>query len=549
MLRRDFLSGAFALSVASARSAPGTAPQTVKNILDYRADRSGRMLSTGSIQRAIDDVFKAGGGTVQIPPGTFLTGRIDLRSRVTLYLERGGTLLGSTAIRDYASPETGDTDERHLIFAKDAEDVTITGPGRIDGQGPSFWEPSGQPPSAPDEQWHAVASHDLKPKASGRPSPMLYFVSCRQLRIKDVQIENSPGWTVNAVNCDDVVIQGIAIRNPIDGPNTDGIDLTGCQNVVVTHCSVETGDDAVCLKSINPFGPEPRLIKNVRVTNCSLITCCNGFKLGTDSAGGFEDITFSDSVVQNKDVPFKDRVISGIALEVVDGGWIDGVTVSGIRMQRTRAPIFIHMGNRQRLREHHGLRNVRIDDVQASDALLASSITGLPGTYAHDISLSNIRVNTSLACRPDWVERPVPEKPTQYPEAWMFGMLPASGLYARHVRNLHLSHIEMDATAGEERPTMVFDDVIGATVAELSSTPVSGKKPVIELTDCREIQIENSAAPSGTNLFLGVTGENSGGIILKEVDLSRAHKPFQASGGASKNAVTLNSNTSTPEEH
>ena len=548
MRRRDFLSGALALAVASARTAHGAGPETVKNILDYQADRSGRILSTRSIQRAIDDVFKAGGGTVQVPPGTFLTGRIDLKSRVTLYLEQGSTLLGSTSLKDYGSVETGDTRERHLIFAMDAEDVTIAGPGRIDGQGPSFWESSGQAQFAADEQWHAVASHDLKPRESGRPSPMLYFVNCRQLRIQDVQIENSPGWTVNAVNCDDAVIEGIAIRNPIDGPNTDGIDLTGCQNVVVNNCSVETGDDAVCLKSLNPFGPEPRLIRNVRVTNCTLTTCCNGFKLGTDSQGGFEDITFSNSTVQNKDVPFKDRVISGIALEVVDGGWIDGVTVTGIRMQRTRAPIFIHMGNRKAMREHHGLRNVRIEDVEASDALLASSITGLPGTYAHDITLSNIRVSTSLPSRPDWVGRTVPEKPTQYPEAWMFGMLPASGLYARHVRNLHLSHVVMDAPRGEERPTIVFDDVIGATIAELSSAPVSGKKPIIELTDCQEVQIENSAAPSGTNLFVGVAGEKSGGIVLNEDDLSGAHKPFQTGEGASKSAVTLTGNNSAPKE-
>lgn len=548
MRRRDFLSGAFSLAVASARTALGASPQTVKNILDYQADRSGRMLSTGSIQRAINDVFKTGGGTVQVPPGTFLTGRIDLRSRVTLYLERGGTLLGSTSLKDYASPENRDSSQRHLIFAIDAEDVTIAGPGRIDGQGPSFWEPSGEAPFASDEQWHAVASHDLKPKKSGRPSPMLHFVNCRQLRIQDVQIENSPGWTVSAVNCDDVVIQGIAIRNPIDGPNTDGIDLTGCQNVVVNNCSVETGDDAVCLKSLNPFGSEPRLIRNVRVTNCTLTTCCNGFKLGTDSQGGFEDITFSNSIIQNKDVPFKDRVISGIALEVVDGGWIDGVTVTGIRMQRTRAPIFIHMGNRKALREHHGLRNVRIDDVQATDALLASSITGLPGTYAHDISLSNIRVSTTLPSRPDWVGRTVPEKPTQYPEAWMFGMLPASGLYARHVRNLRLSHVAIDATAHEERPTIVFDDVIGAKIAELSSTPVDGEKPIVELTDCREVQIENSVAPSGTTLFVGIAGEKSGSIVLNKDDLSGARKSFQTGGGASKSAVTITGGTSAPEK-
>lgn len=549
MLRRDFLSGAFALTLASGRTAFGASTQSVKNIMDYRADPSGGELSTGSIQRAIDDVFKSGGGTVQVPPGIFLTGRIDLKSRVTLYLEQGSTLLGSRVLKDYESTESRDARQRHLIFAIDAENVTIAGSGRIDGQGPSFWEPSDGIVIAPEEQWRAVASHDLKPKESGRPSPMLYFVNCSHLRIQDVHIENSPGWTINAVNCDDVLIQGIAIRNSIDGPNTDGIDLTGCQDVVVTHCSVETGDDAVCLKSENPFGPEPRLIKNVRVTNCTLTTCCNGFKLGTNSEGGFEEITFSDSVVQNQNVPFKNRVISGIALEVVDGGWIDGVTVTGIRMQRTRAPIFIHMGNRQHMREHHGLRNVRIDDVQASDTLLASSITGLPGTYAHDISLSNIHVNTVLPSRPDWVGRPVPEKPTQYPEAWMFGMLPASGLYARHVRNLHLSHVAMDATAGEDRPTIIFDDVIGATIAELSSTPVKGKMPLVKLTDCQEIRIENPTIPSGTNIFLGVAGEGSSGIVLTGNDLSRAHRAFQTNEGASKQAVDLTGNVSVPEEH
>lgn len=543
MLRRDFLSGAFAVTLASKHPALGAAPQTIKNIADYRADPSGRELSTAPIQRAIDDVFEAGGGTVHVPPGKFLTGGIELKSRVTLYLDQGSTLLGSSVLRDY-----GDAHQRHLIFATNARDITIAGPGRMDGQGPSFWEPSRETPIAADEQWRAVASHDLMPKKSGRPSPMLYFVNCRNLRIQDVRIENSPGWTINAVNCDEVAIQGIAIRNPIDGPNTDCIDLTGCQNVAVTYCSIETGDDAVCLKSVNPFGPEPRIIKNVRVTNCTLTTCCNAFKLGTDSQGGFEDITFSDSIVENKDVPYKDRIISGIALELVDGGWIDGVTVTAIRMRRTRAPIFIHMGNRRPMREHHGLRNVRIDDVQASEALLASSITGLPGTYAHDISLSNLRVSTVLSCRPDWVGRAVPEKPTQYPEAWMFGMLPASGLYVRHVRNLRLSHVEMAAAAGEERPTIICDDVIGATIAELSSTPVVGKKPVVELSDCRQIQIENPTVPKGTSLFLGVEGEASEGIVLSGDESSRARKAFQTGGGAPKEAVPLNGNVSAPEE-
>jgi polygalacturonase len=120
--------------------------------------------------------------------------------------------------------------------------------------------------------------------------------------------------------------------------------------VRITNCSIVTGDDAICLKSENPMGPEPRLDKNITVTNCRLTTCCNGFKLGTSSEGGFENIVFTDSTVYNDPVDFGARVISGIALEVIDGGWIDGVKVSGIKMQRTRAPIFIRLGNRKRVR-------------------------------------------------------------------------------------------------------------------------------------------------------------------------------------------------------
>jgi hypothetical protein len=547
MLRRDFLSGAFALTMAASRNALGAPEQTVKNVLQYGADPTGKELSTASIQRAIDDVFKAGGGTVLLPSGTFLSGRIDLKSRVTLHLDEGCTILGSTSLQDYERPGDSHAHERHLLFAIDAEEVAIAGSGRIDGQGPAFWEPSGKPPFPPDEQWRAVASHDLKPKSSGRPSPMLYFVNCRGLRIEDIQIQNSPGRALNAFNCDNVLIQRIAVKNPVNGPNTDGIDLTGCQHAVVSNCTVETGDDAVCLKSLNPYGGEPRLTKDIRVTNCTLTTCCNGFKIGTESEGGFEDITFSNSTVQNADVPFPDRVISGIALEVVDGGWIDGVTVTGIQMQRARAPIFIHMGVRQHLRENHGLRNLHLQDIQASGALLASSITGLPGTYAHDISLSNIHVSAVLPSRPDWVGRPVPEKPTQYPEAWMFGMLPASGLFARHVRNLRLSGVSMNADSREQRPTIVFDDVIGAAISEFSSNPIAGKMPVVQLVNCRDVRIEDSAAPSGVRTFVAVEGADSAGIVLMGDDLRNAHKPFETSDGADKHAVTVTGNTSSPE--
>ena len=491
MLRRDFLSGSLALAIGASRNGWAGPNNPAKSILEYGARPDGRTLNTNAIQRAIDDAFQSGGGTVLVPSGTFLTGRINLKSSVTLYLDTGSTLLGSTSLNDYDSGGEGESRQRHLIFAHDADDVTVAGPGRLDGQGRSFWESSGKAPVPPEDEWADFSSRALAPKKSGRPSPMLYFVNCRRLRIEDVRIENSPGWTLHTLNCDDVNIKGIAIRNPVVGPNTDGIDMTGCQNVQVTNCSVETGDDAICLKSENPYGSEPRVIKNVVVTNCHLTTCCNGFKLGTSSEGGFENITFSNSVIHNDEVEFRARVISGVALEVVDGGWIDGVVVSGIQMDRTRTPIFIRLGNRKQPHNYpqHGIRRVSIDNVQASEALLASSITGLPGMDVQDVTLSNIRIGSIVKGRPEWVGRAVPEKEATYPEARMFGMLPASGLYVRHARDLRLNNVEFAAPTGEGRPTVIFDDVIGAHATGLTSTPVSGGMPMVQVIHSEDVHV------------------------------------------------------------
>jgi polygalacturonase len=320
---------------------------------------------------------------------------------------------------------------------------------------------------------------------------MLLFVNCRRLAIQDIHIHNSPGWTLHTINCDEVAIHGVSIQNPVNGPNTDGIDITGCQNVTISDCLIDTGDDAICLKSQNPFGPEPRLVKNVSVSNCHLSTCCNGFKIGTETEGGFENITFSDSVVSNKDVPYKQRVIAGLALEIVDGGWIDGVIVKNIQMQRSRTPIFIRLGSRKRVHNYpqHGLRNVNIEDVQATEALVPSSITGLSGTEVRDVTLAHLHLHGVIKGSSDWAKRPVPEKESAYPESRMFGMLPASGLYVRHVRGLRLNDLTFTAPPGEGRPTIIFDDVIGARLTGIESSAIVGGMPVILQSNSRDVQV------------------------------------------------------------
>lgn len=167
-----------------------------------------------------------------------------------------------------------------------------------------------------------MATDEWKPLE--RASPLIEFAGCKNVRIEDLRIENASGWTLRPINCDGVLIRGIIIKNPVIGPNTDSIDPTGCQNVFIVDCLIDTGDDAICLKSENPYGDAVRVSKNITITNCVLTCCCNGLKFGTATRGGFENVTFSNSVIFNERVEEKAGVISGIAVE--------DLTLSNIRV-------------------------------------------------------------------------------------------------------------------------------------------------------------------------------------------------------------------------
>jgi polygalacturonase len=283
LLRRDFLRLSAVAAVPSSALAVAM-PSSVFDPRDLGARGDGRTLNTRALQFAIDRAFQAGGGVVSLPPGIFLSGGLTLRSRVTLHLEAGAELRGSTDANDYEyhpGPQVeGDANGRHLIFAQDAEDVAITGLGTIDGNGAAFWRRKGRPAPRPEDLWGDVIAWDYEPATPRRPSPMLEFARCRNVRIEGVTLTNAPGWTLRPIACESVVIRGIHVRNPIYAPNTDGMDITACRNVFVCDCDIATGDDAICIKSENPYG-ELLPTKNITVTNCVLSTCCNGFKVGT----------------------------------------------------------------------------------------------------------------------------------------------------------------------------------------------------------------------------------------------------------------------------
>jgi hypothetical protein len=553
MLRRDFLSassiamGIAATGVASAApimAAKGAA--TFKNILDFNAIPDGKTLNTKAIQRAVDSVFDAGGGLVYAPPGTFLIGGIELKSRVTLYLEAGCVLLGSASLSDYGYrpglPQGGsDIDGYHVVFARGAEDISLCGLGTVDGNGEAWWEPNpDRPPATPDQAWKDVASGHVQAKYNNtRPSPMVEFVECRNVHISGVTLKNSSGWTLRPINCESVYIDGIRIRNPFHGRNTDGMDITSCRNVLVSNCDIVTGDDAICLKSENQYGSEVLPSKNITITNCTISTACNGFKMGTATRGAFENIVFSNSVIySDNDSPMMNRVIGGLSIETVDGGSVDGVVVSNIRMQNVRCPIFVRLGSRTKS-EGSFLRNVLIEGIDATGSIVTSSITGVPGFRPADITVSDCRLRTVEEGQPDWALREIPEVADHYPECWMMGRLPAYGLYVRHADRVRLRNIEYIADKPDARPAIVCDDVDDIILAGLELSAPTGAAPLLDLRNTRRAYLTGMRSPADTQVFAAISGPDSKDITLQSNSLNKDQQPVSYRNGATEDSTKV----------
>ena len=470
-----------------------------------------------------------------------------MKSNVTLYLEAGAVILGSTDVKQYTpkpGPDPkGDAGQGHLLYARDVENVGVVGPGKIDGQGRSFWTATNRKPVAESDQWSDARHLDYKPYA--RISPMVELVNCTNLRLESIELTGSSGWTLRPINCTRVFIEGITIQNPAIGPNTDGIDLTGCQHVVISNCLIDTGDDAICLKSENPYGDGPRLSLNIAVTNCIITSSTNGFKIGTATQGGFENITFSNSTIVSSDPDVAARMVAGIAIEVVDGGWIDGLVISGIQIQDARAPLLIRRGNRANPfpTDKAALRRVLIDGVQATGAILTSSITGIPGREVEDVRLSDIHIDTVMPGKKEWLRASVPEVPAAYPQSRMFGWLPASGLYCRHVRGLSLRDISFTAPAEEWRNTMIFDNVTQLRVNGFATTPSSGGVPPLVLTDTRNAWITGAAAPDNSSALAKVAGSQTSNMLFTGCDLRGAAKIAEISAEVKAGAVRGDFNT------
>jgi len=447
---------------------PAIAAEELYDVRDYGAKPDGETLCTASIQKAIDACSQSGGGTVYLPPGTFLSGTIYFKSGITLKLAAGCTLLGSTDLKDYPPTVqafrsyTDNYTDKSLIYGENAENIAITGLGTIDGQGASFKGP-----------------YKVRPY-------LIRFSQCRNITVKDVTLKNSPMWVQHYLACDDLRITGITIRSLVNH-NNDGIDIDSCCRIIISDCNIESGDDAIVLKSTSA-----RVCRDVTVSNCVLSSRCNALKMGTESNGGFQNIVITGCSIYN-------TRLAGIALEIVDGGIMDRVVVSNITMRNIGAPIFMRLGNRARPykkdMEPPGIgvmRNIMISNIEATGANpTGCAISGLPEAEIENVTLSNLRLSFEGGGTKTDAEREIPEKPADYPEYSMFGKLSAYGLYCRHVKGLKLFNVQLQLEKPDQRHAVVIEDVEDALIDCLDAPLSPDTGTMIHLTDVKNVFIRN----------------------------------------------------------
>lgn len=461
---------------------------------EHGAVADGLTLNTKAIQDAIDHLSSKGGGTLVFTPGYYLTGSIEMKNDVTLNIEAGATLLGSTNPEDYQpldihSQRDGKDRTANLyalILSNNAQNIKLTGYGTIDGQGLEWVLNKDSIVLATKDIVEVLNDPRREPSSlRDRIRPMdrpnlLCCVNSDGILVEKLTWRSSAMWGLHFEKSRNITIYGIYEVNRAMW-NNDGIDVTDCQHVTVTNCYVDAADDGICLKSEYA----DYICDDIYIANCEIRSSASAIKFGTASYGGFKNVTIEH-------IRVFDTFRSAIAIESVDGGEIENIKVNDIYARNTGNAIFVRLGQRTPGKRGY-LRNIELRNISCEIPFgrpdenynirgpirdtfinpIPSSITGLSDNQVENVLIENVelicpgRATKGMAYVPlDRLDL-VPEKVTNYPEFNMFGELPSWAFYIRHARGVTLRNIRLFLRDEDFRPAIVADDAEGLIIEQL----------------------------------------------------------------------------------
>ena len=490
-------------------SAAGGPDKSFYNVRNYGAVGDGKNLDSPAIDKAIQAAAEAGGGTVYLPPGTYLSGTIHLASNIHLLIDMGATILAAPQkMNAYDEPEhwegTAYQDGGHtyfrnsLIYGEGLTNISITGEGMINGTALSSGDGK-QDTASGFKNWEhpSEAGKDIKLDRLGNKAIALKL--CRNVILRDITIFRGGHFAILTTGCDNLTVDNVTMDT-----NRDGIDIDCCRNVMVSNCRINSpNDDGLCPKSSFALG------RNVITENMTIVNCMvSGFevgtlldgtmkpkangngngrlKFGTEANGGFRNVTVANCVF---------RSCRGLALEEVDGGILENININNITMMDVPTyAIYITTGKRNRgpdVKQPSRIRNVLISNLTA-DGVSANSgiqIFGLPEQPIEGLRLENIRLICKGGGTEEQAAKMPPELNTGYPEPK--GVMPGYGVFARHVRGLELANISLSVQKEDKRPAMVCSDVDGLEVDNFKAQIGEGVAPA-KLDDVKNVVIRNS---------------------------------------------------------
>jgi polygalacturonase len=492
MDRRDLLKiSPLALAATVGQVALADTPKHPVNtaffdVRTFGAVGDGKTVDSPAVNRAIEAVAAAGGGTLLFPAGNYLCFTIRLKSGLEIFLSRGCTIVAADSplpgettgyqggVYDPAEPKTAwdayqDYGHNHwrnsLFWGEGLDGLSIVGPGLIWGRGLSHGGEDG-PRGAGNKKFVA--------EQAGVGNKAIALKNCRNVLLRDFSILKGGHFALLATGVDNLTIDNVLVDT-----DRDGFDIDCCKNVRVSNCTVNAPwDDAICPKSSYALG-ERRVTENVTIANCFVAgmyelgsvlagtwkkyerykgAWFNGrIKCGTESNGGFRNIAITNCVLEGS---------KGIALESSDGALIEDIAISNITMRDTvDAPLFLRLNKRNRgpveTMRLGTLRRVVISNVvsHAAAAVTASIFAGIPENLIEDVKLSNCFFGLRDVGPADAKDRVVPELEEKYPELETFGATPAYGFFVRHLQGLEMSHVEVRPAEGETRPGFWLEDV------------------------------------------------------------------------------------------